>query len=542
MAKAAKEKKDDFLKNIAALAADLRQHIESAVDGFSDSPTERQERIDTARTDFGYFCRTYFPHYVSGSASQFHAWLFEKLPRLVKRPAGIPGERLAIAAPRGNAKTTYGQLFFLWCIVFKYRKYLCFMSDAFEQAAEILEGVKVELEANPRLLADFPDATGPGRIWKVGVILTMNGIKVQSFGSGKRLRGVRHGAQRPDTVWLDDLENDENVTTPAQRDKLENWIDKAIEPLGPPDGSMDIVYVGTILHYDAVLARKMRNPMWKSEKFKAVMRWPERRDLWDKWEEALRNQGPEVAETFYLEHQSTMDAGAVVLWPDMQPFYRLMLIRVRIGSSAFDCEYLNDPVSGEHAIFTNITFWVERLSNWLFYGSCDPSMGKGGRRDPSAILVGGFNRDKGVLDVVEASIRHRLPDRIIEDIIEFHREYRCRVWAFEIVQFQEFVRLELIKRSAERGLAVPARGVRPHENKELRIERLQPHIANGLIRLHSTQTALYDQLRHYPKADHDDGPDGLEMLWAETQRAFRVGGSIKRNTGYRSPSRYTGFR
>ncbi|EMW8282685.1 hypothetical protein AADT38_RS27335, partial [Escherichia coli] len=24
---------------------------------------------------------------------------------------------------------------------------------------------------------------------------------------------------------------------------------------------------------------------------------------------------------------------------------------------------------------------------------------------------------------------------------------------------------------------------------------------------------LIDQLRHYPKADHDDGPDCLHMLW-----------------------------
>ncbi len=299
MAKPVKKATDDFLKGIAALAADLRRHIESVVDGFSMDPAVREERIKKAAGSFDYFARTYFPHYVSGDASQFHRWLFDELPRLVIRPAGMPGERLAIAAPRGNAKTTYGQLFFLWCIVFGYRHYLCFMSDAFEQAAEILEGVKAELEVNPRLLADFPDATGLGRIWKVGVILTANGIKVQAFGSGKRLRGVRHGAQRPDMVWLDDLENDENVVTPAQRDKLESWIDKAVEPLGPPDGSMDIVYVGTILHYDAVLARKLRNPMWRAEKFKAVIQWPERRDLWERWEEILRNQGRDDAEAFY---------------------------------------------------------------------------------------------------------------------------------------------------------------------------------------------------------------------------------------------------
>ncbi len=47
----------------------------------------------------------------------------------------------------------------------------------------------------------------------------------------------------------------------------------------------------------------------------------------------------------------------------------------------------------------------------------------------------------------------------------------------------------------------------------LRIESLQPHIANGLILLHNSQSTLISQLRHFPKADHDDGPDALEMLW-----------------------------
>ena len=38
-------------------------------------------------------------------------------------------------------------------------------------------------------------------------------------------------------------------------------------------------------------------------------------------------------------------------------------------------------------------------------------------------------------------------------------------------------------------------------------------MVNGLILLHSSQATLISQLRHFPKADHDDGPDALEMLW-----------------------------
>jgi predicted phage terminase large subunit-like protein len=36
----------------------------------------------------------------------------------------------------------------------------------------------------------------------------------------------------------------------------------------------------------------------------------------------------------------------------------------------------------------------------------------------------------------------------------------------------------------------------------------------GIIRFRRNQTQLIDQLRYFPKADHDDGPDALEMVFS----------------------------
>jgi hypothetical protein len=60
----------------------------------------------------------------------------------------------------------------------------------------------------------------------MGTILTATDIKVQVAGSGKKLRGLRHGPYRPDLAILDDIENDELVRNPDQRDKLDNWLKK----------------------------------------------------------------------------------------------------------------------------------------------------------------------------------------------------------------------------------------------------------------------------------------------------------------------------
>jgi predicted phage terminase large subunit-like protein len=223
-----------------------------------------------------------------------------------------------------------------------------------------------------------------------------------------------------------------------------------------------------------------------------------------------------------------MEAGSVVCWPDGQPLYKLMLKRARDGRAAFDSEQQNDPVSSDDAPFANLIescFWAELPPGLIYFGACDPSLGKaGGSRDPSALLVGGLDRKTGILYVVEAGIKKRLPDRIIEDVIALHDKWHCALWVVEAVQFQEFFRTELIKRSAQRGRPVPARAVTPASDKLLRIETLQPHMANGLIKLHPSQTMLIDQLRHFPKADHDDGPDALHMLW---MAAISVGVTIE---------------
>ncbi|MCX7204756.1 MAG: phage terminase large subunit [Proteobacteria bacterium] len=519
----AKLNSKDFLKGLGELAIELRRTIEAEVTGFDPSPAEtasRRLRVFDPVHGYAFFVENYFPHYVKfPERSQLHEHLFHRLPQLV---SSDKSETDAIAAPRGEAKSTLvSQLFVLWCLITGRKKYPVIVMDSIDQAYPMLEAIKAELQFNPRLEMDFPEIAGQGRVWQAGTIVLKNDAKVQVAGSGKKLRGLRHGPHRPDLCVLDDIENDEQVRSPEQRDKLESWLKKTVLPLGGAVAKFDVVYIGTILHYDSVLSRTLGNKLWKTARFKAVLRWPDRMDLWERWEEVLRNEGEDVADAFYAAKKALMDAGAQVSW-SARPIEKLMKIRARDGHSAFDSEYQNDPVAGDSAPFANcIQFWVNRLAEWVFYGACDPSLGKkGASRDPSALLVGGFNRYTGVLDVVEAAIRKRLPDKIISDVIALQKEYRCLLWVVEAVQFQEFLRTELVKRAAIAGIPVPARAIIPSTDKLLRIESIQPHVANALIRLHPSQTTMLDQLRHFPMADHDDGPDALQMLWMAATTGF----------------------
>ena len=501
---------------LKALSQAYRKQIEAGSQNFDISPQATKARV--ARVlggDFRFFVQFYFPHYIrSQTESELHQYLFFRLPEILKNPDNI---QQAIAAPRGEAKSTLvSRLFTLFCLICEKKNFVVLVSDTYNQACQFLESIKAELEFNPRLQNDFPQHTGVGRVWQVGEILTAKNQKIEAAGSGKSLRGLVHGAYRPDLVILDDIENDEQVRSPEQRDKLQSWLNKTVLNLGAVDCKNDFIYIGTILHYDSVLNRTLHNPAWQSRVFKALKRLPENMALWDKWEELFVNDGESVADAYYAAHKDEMDKGAEISW-QARPLLALMKIRASSGHATFDSEYQNDPVSSESGTFAQVLehcFYKSLPNSVVYFGACDPSLGKAGAsRDPSAILIGAYDRLNGCLYVVEAQVKKRLPDLIIEDIIRLQKQYQCVLWVVETVQFQEFLKTELVKRSTARGVPMPVRGVKPNTDKVLRIESLQPYFANGQIKLLPTQSALIEQLRHFPYADHDDAPDALHMLY-----------------------------
>ena len=100
-------KNKDFLKSLAELAASLRQVIEAEVDGFDASPkaiAARRAKVFDPVGGYEYFVNTYFPHYIrSPEKSELHAFLFSRLPEIIRSPKG---ENEAVGAPRGEGKST----------------------------------------------------------------------------------------------------------------------------------------------------------------------------------------------------------------------------------------------------------------------------------------------------------------------------------------------------------------------------------------------------------------------------------------------------
>lgn len=509
----------EFEKELESQYQAHLQLIETECASFKVSAKDSKKRVKQChdiQNGFRFFCHTYFPHILVKDPSLFHEWCFDNLPPVVYAEGG---QKLAQAAPRGEAKSTYlTVLFNLYCVILELKWYSIIIMETNEQSAEKLAQIKAELIANPRLNADFPSATGQGSTWAMNEIITANNRKIVAGGI-KMKRGRNHGHHRPDLLLLDDLENDENVKSKAFRDKLEDWLKKTAFKYGPPDGSMDILYCGTLLHYDSVLNRFMKKPTWKKRTkiFKAIIEWPLRMDLWETWEEILLNQGEDEAFAYYSQRKAVMNDGAVVSWPAVRPLYQLMLERSE-DHEAFESEFQNTPGNAQDQPFKDIRFWVHADPKWVFYGACDPALGKNKKACPAAALVGGINvhAKRPTLNVIEAKIARMTPTVTMHKIIELQQEYQCLVWGVESVGFQDFMRTELINLGQELRCPVPARAIMPTgpmADKDLRIMSLEPHVNNGLILLHRSLTNLTEQLRYYPEAAYKDGPDALHMLW-----------------------------
>lgn len=505
----------------------------------------RDERILEQRKDFHYFRETYFPHYFFlPGRSKLQEELEVIYHRIAKDHLSVTaaeriiGEKHALAAPRGHGKSTDASVIFpLWCIVNDIKHFITIFSDAVELTETLVESIKAELEDNDNLKADFPHATGKTNRWKIGEIVTRNNIMVKGYGSGKRVRGVKHGVYRVDLSIIDDLENDENVRSREQRDKLEAWLDEAVVNLGTADGAMDILYIGTLLHRDAVLARKLKLKFWNPKIFRAIITFPKRMDLWERYGHIYKHTGTDEAHDFYQANKPDMDEGARVLWPEAVPLETLMRKRTEAPRS-FNKELQNNPNS-EAQKFKRETmhFYKHPPANLECYGWTDPA-GNGKKSDFTNTTILGIDRQARKAYVLVSDNRVLSSRQIIDNTITLQQRYRCKKWGFETNGGQFHLKNWLLEAAFDAGVNLPLKGFHNSKNKEERIESLELPTENGVILLHEDQIILIEQLEDFPEALNDDAPDGLEGAYMLSRLAKqKKNGSSKPRNNRRAVNR-----
>jgi len=336
----------------------------------------------------------------------------------------------------------------------------------------------------------------------------------------------------------DDLENEEMVRSPIQRDFIRyEWFNKGLLFAGAGKEETYIFIVGTVIGKDSLLNALLdpvEYPDWSSRRFKAVEQFSDS-PLWDEWARIYKDRfnfnRKEDAKKFFDDHKDEMLAGTRVLWPEGDPYYGLMEYKIS-NESAFLCEKQNEAVDYtkiyvtkdqlhfEHFHRPNIKEVLERC---ILYGAIDPSLGKKSTKgDYSAIITIGRDVKTGYLFVVDINAKRRTVDEQIDDILELYQRFRWKLFGIETNAFQYVMADNLRKKSRETGIYVPLKEVNQYQDKKMRIEGIVPLLKDGTFVFDSYKTennSMYamgiDQITTFTGENDkfDDIIDALEICF-----------------------------
>jgi predicted phage terminase large subunit-like protein len=486
--------------------------------------------------------RKYLPEHFTKPPSNMHWWLNKKLEEMQT----ARGVKLNLLGPRGGAKSTIGTLAYpLRAAVEGREPYIWIVSDTKHQASAHLENLKAELLENRRLANDYPGATGRGPVWRASGIVLRNRVTIEAFGTGQRIRGRRRREHRPTMIVCDDLQNDGHIRSAVQRDHSRSWFHGMLMKAGTPQ--TNVVNLATALHREALAMELHRTPGWTSRIFKAVVHWPDQMSLWHAWEAIYTNlANPRYrhsARAFYENHRLEMNAGAIVLWPEVEDLYTLMCMRAEGGRTAFEREKQNSPLNPELCEWPETYFdegiWFDDWPRDLLVRTMalDPSKGSDARRgDYSAFVMLGVDR-RGIV-YLEADLARRPTPQIVADGVEAFQHFRPDVFGVEANQFQDLLAGEFEAEFRRRGLlAARPCPLENATNKLVRIRRLGPYLSTRRLRFKSGSPGtrmLVEQLQEFPAGDHDDGPDAAEMA-LRLAIEFLRGRAVRDGLGSRLP-------
>lgn len=438
----------------------------------------------------------YFPNHTTSKSPPFHVELLKDID---------VGGRLAIAAPRGFAKSTSIDIFGVarFAIYSRYH-FILIIADTYTQAKMQLGALKSELEGNEILKEIYGNLVGS--VWGEDRII-VNGLggecMIMALGAGMKIRGLRFNQYRPELVILDDLENQEMVASKERRDKLMRWLLYDVIPALSKDNN-NIIYIGTILHHAALLKKVLDGEgafaSWRRKRYQAL-------------------------------------SDGVSLWPDKYPVEKLIAMRddpnnpEYVGSLIFAQEYQNEPQDDHDRLFK-----LEWLSNryklaqlqheWqmqnpqnppedfftMFFSKIitgvDPAISEKTTADYFAMKTIGIARADGHIYTLDY-FRDRIGDPLkqVEAVINNYLTWKPDKVMVEIVAYQQGLYNLIKNESAKRNIYIPLSPYKPDKDKVRRAIIHSASFSGGLVHLredHPLFQAFYDELVQFPLGEHDD--------------------------------------
>jgi hypothetical protein len=385
---------------------------------------------------------------------------------------------------RGGAKSTIGEESCVLGGLYVDFRYCLIVGASQPKAAERLAAIRHEFRTNEKIQALFgEDATL--EVDTATEIITSRGVKFQALGRGQSLRGLKHRDQRPDFIWIDDLEDREDVSKPERRKAIWDWLTRDLLPACDPEGRVRMS--ATPLHPECVPERLVRDKAWKVRRIpiyykaldeldseglpKLYASWPARFSLKKclNMEQAYRARGE--LENFKQEYMCQAEE------PSAKPF-QLEMIK----------------------IFPQVKSWQMAQS------MTDParSVKRGSATTGKAIWS--WIDDK--LVIWDGWAKKLMPNEIVASLFDDHDRY-ATVWdGVEEDGLNEFLMQPIRQEMVRRGNAIPVKAVKAPVGKLDFIRGLQPFFHAREVQFAKPLPELQEQLLGFPTGDID-APNAL---------------------------------
>ena len=321
-----------------------------------------------------------------------------------------------------------------------------------ERACERLAAIKHEIENNERIHEVFGDLKGDK--WGEKKIILANGVCIQAKGRGQSLRGTKHLNARPDILFLDDVEqDDEFMPTEENCRKVTGWL-LAVAIPGMHPTRRRIRIAGTPGSPFSLTMQLRRAADWVTRRYPIVRK-------------TEKGDEPTWGDRFSMawvraEKKSYADLGQSLL---------------------FEQEYMLNPTDPSAQPFKPEYLKVAPLTRtweptWSFH---DPARTVTARSGKSSALTG-----KAVwswigtkLVVWEIWQKPLLPDEIVNDIFDTDSKWSPVHVGVEKNGLDEFIFQPLRSQMVARGHSIPIRSMQAPKSKIDFIKGLQPFAAAG---------------------------------------------------------------
>jgi len=457
---------------------------------YSETPAEKQKRINRAKRDYNFFVDYYFPHYAKAPCADFHIKAANKI-------ASDPNIFAVLEWPREHAKSVHADIIIpLWLKIDNQLTGMVLVGKNETDACNQLADLQAEMQNNQRYINDFGIQFNYGN-WQDGSFISLDGIEFIAIGRGQSPRGIRNREKRPNYCVIDDIDDDEIVLNPSRVSKTVKWINSSLMgAISIKEGRF--VMVGNRIHRKSILA----NIVGDTEEGK-----PKNPYIWHSKIYAVVNDVP-------AWHQN----------------YTLKQLRQRfetMGYYATQREFFHNPIIEGLVFKENWIKWEKTLPLHKYdkiIAYFDPSYKPKTSNDFKAIKIWaktGIN-----LHCIKAFVRQCSIPEAVKWLYDFHQSLPDNVivdYYMEDVFLQDMFFEDFDNEGKLRGYILPIRGdKRQKPDKFSRIQAIAPLWERGLVsyseqeKKNSDMKTGIDQTLSFEKgsATPDDGPDADEgAIW-----------------------------